>query len=260
MSTRSKYSPLRKDRHGLIDGDIILHASGYVADKNEATDDEAKKILDGMMLNIRDTLDLQSATIFLSDLEENNFRYKVAKTHPYKGNRKERSKPESYAMLKEHMLDHWEAKVTKNMEADDGMGLAQTKTTIICTIDKDLDMITGWHYNWNHYRIYSVSKDQAIKHFWTQMLTGDNTDNIKGIHRLGPKTAQKLFEGTTEELSLYSVVVGQYVEHFGEDIARSRFEENYDLLMIRGAPVGFRELAPEPDYSKIETKTGGASS
>lgn len=259
MSTRSKYSPLKQDRYGLIDGDIILHASGYVADKEETDEQGAKAILDSMILNIRDTLALTDATFFISDTDENNFRYKVAKTHPYKGNRKDKEKPKHYPMLRQYMIDKWDGKLTKDMEADDGMGLAQTKTTIICTIDKDLDMIPGWHYNWNHYSIYHVSKDQAVKHFWTQMLTGDNTDNIKGIYRLGPKKAYKLFEGSTEELSLYSVVIGQYVEHFKED-ARSRFEENYDLLKIKGAPIGFRELAPEVDYDKIDTKTGGASS
>lgn len=243
--TDTTYSPLRKDRKGLIDGDIILYACGFIADKKEVDKGGACDIVDSMLLNIRDTLDLSDARIFFSDTACNNFRYKVATTHPYKGNRKDKEKPKHFEMLKEYMLDAWGCEVAKGMEADDAMGKNQKlKTTIICTIDKDLDMIPGWHYNWNHYRIYHVNRWQAQKHFWTQMLTGDNVDNIKGIYRLGSVKAKKIFEGIESEIGLYGEVVHAYCEEFKDD-ARSRFNENYDLLMIKGAPVHFRD---EPEY------------
>ena len=152
-------------------------------------------------------------------------------------------------MLKEYMLEHWGCEVAKGMEADDAMGRHQKiNQTIICTIDKDLDMIPGWHYNWNHYRIYHVSRWEAQQHFWTQMLTGDAGDNIKGINRVGPKKADKILKDETCEMGLYAKVVYTYCEEFG-DKARSRFNENYDLLMIKGAPVNFRD---EPEYKVKE--------
>ncbi len=247
--TSDRYSPLQKDRIGLIDGDIILYACGYIADKEDADEDGARVIVDNMLLNIRGTLDLCGARIFFSDTACNNFRYKVATTHPYKGNRKDKEKPKHFEMLKEYMLDHWECEIAKGMEADDAMGKYQKiKSTIICTIDKDLDMIPGWHYNWKRYEIYNVSRWSAQKHFWTQMLTGDSTDNIKGIYRVGPVKAAKILEGVDCEMDLYAKVVYVYCEEFG-DIAQQRFNENYDLLMIRGAPVHFRD---SPEYTVRE--------
>jgi len=244
-TTAARYSPLRKERIGLIDGDIILYACGYIADKEEACEAGARTIVDNMLLNIKHTLDLRSARIFFSDTASNNFRYKVATTHPYKGNRKDRTKPTHHEMLRAYMLDYWEGEVAKKMEADDWLGKHQKiKSTIICTIDKDLDMIPGWHYNWKHYRIYTVSRWEAQLFFWTQMLTGDNTDNIKGIYRVGPVKAAKILAEVTCEMGLYARVVGAYCAEFG-DSARDRFNENYDLLMIKGAPVHFRD---EPEY------------
>lgn len=236
------YSPPSQwDRKGLIDGDIILYACGFVADKENADEDGARAIVDDMLLNIRHTLDLSSARIFFSDTAANNFRYTVAQTHPYKGNRKDREKPKHFEMLKRYMLDEWECEISTGMEADDWMGKFQKgKQTIICTIDKDLDMIPGWHYNWKRYEIYHVSRWEAQRHFWTQMLTGDSVDNIKGIYRVGPKKAEKIFEGVEYEAHLYAKVVGAYCEEFG-DKSRDRFNENYDLLMIKGAPVHFRD-------------------
>lgn len=245
-----RYSPTsHKDRKGLIDGDIILYACGYIADKEEVDEDGARLIVDNMLLNIRNTLDLYSARIFFSDTSANNFRYTVAKTHPYKGNRKDKEKPKHFEMMHSYMLDEWEVEVSTGMEADDWMGKFQKgKQTIICTIDKDLDMIPGWHYNWKRYEIYHVSRYAAQLHFWTQMLTGDATDNIKGIYRVGPVKAAKIFEGVEYEGHLYAKTVCAYNEEFG-DKARDRFNENYDLLMIKGAPVHFRD---SPEYAVKE--------
>jgi len=251
----STYSPLKKDRIGLIDGDIILYACGYIADKEEADEIGARLICDNMLLNIRHTLDLSSARIFFSDTRSKNFRYAVATTHPYKGNRKDREKPKHFEMMHKYMLDEWEAEISTGMEADDWMGKFQkVKTSIICTIDKDLDMIPGWHYNWKRYEIYHVSKQQAQRHFWTQMLTGDSVDNIKGIYRVGPKKAEKILDGIDCEMGLYAAVVHAYCEEFG-DKARDRFNENYDLLMIKGAPVHFRD-EPVREMKEIVSSWG----
>jgi len=254
-SNRATYSPLKGERKGLIDGDIILYACGFIADKNDVDVDGAYDIVDGMLLNIKHTLGLDDCRIFFSDDRDNNFRYKVATTHPYKGNRAEKEKPKHFEAIRKYMLSEWECEVSSGMEADDFLGKFQKlKSTIICTIDKDLDMIQGWHYNWKHYRIYHVNKWKAQVHFWTQMLTGDSVDNIKGIYRVGPVKAAKILEGVDCEMGLYAKVVHTYCEEFG-DKARDRFNENYDLLMIKGAPVNFRD-SPEYETPDIVTNWG----
>ncbi len=60
------------------------------------------------------------------------------------------------------------------------------------SIDKDLDMIRGWHYNFIKDKKYFIDDQQAIKHFYTQILTGDRVDNIIGLRGIGPKKAEKI--------------------------------------------------------------------
>lgn len=229
-------------RKGLIDGDILLYACGWVADKEERSLEGAYEVLDEMLLNIKFNLELDDAEIFLSDSTENNYRSEVGVTHQYKGNRSS-EKPAHFDALRQYIQDEWGARIVKGAEADDGMGKMQTRNTIICTIDKDLDMIPGWHFNWKRFEMYYVNKEDAQRFFWTQMLTGDRTDNIYAIKGVGPKKAEKILDGCVNEFLMYAAVNRAYCDEFGAH-AGDRFYENYKLLKIQGAPVNFGE--PEP--------------
>lgn len=81
-----------------------------------------------------------------------NFREDVAKKKVYKGNRKPDSKPLHYLNLVEYAKSKYECVIAKGLEADDLLGVYQTKakpeTTIICSRDKDLKIIPGLHYGW----------------------------------------------------------------------------------------------------------------
>ena len=46
------------------------------------------------------------------------------------------------------MQSRYGAQVIDGMEADDALALAQTDKTAIATIDKDLLMVVGRHYNY----------------------------------------------------------------------------------------------------------------
>jgi len=72
------------------------------------------------------------------------------------------------------------------------LGIEQTSNTIIASIDKDLDMVPGKHFNFVKNKHYEISNAEGRHKFWCQMLTGDKTDNIPGIHGIGPKTAEKI--------------------------------------------------------------------
>ena len=41
-----------------------------------------------------------------------------------------------------------------------------------------------------------ITDDEAERIFWLSMLTGDSGDDIKGLHRVGPKTAEKILSQT----------------------------------------------------------------
>ena len=70
-----------------------------------------------------------------------NFRYDIAVTAEYKGNRKDVEKPQHLEAIRKHMIKNWEAIVSKGEEADDLIGIAATeggKESIVVSIDKDM--------------------------------------------------------------------------------------------------------------------------
>ena len=180
-----------------------------------------------------------------------NFRDKVAVTHPYKGTRDVTHKPVYYQEIKDYLIDHWDAIVVEGMEADDAMGIYQyqnlptvvdqmylmegdIKQTCICTIDKDLDMIPGWHYNFRKGEMYLTTLEESDYFFHTQMLTGDRVDNIMGIKGIGPVKANKLLKGKSFEEREH-IIFNEYKKFFGQQWPE-RHKENEQLLWILREP------------------------
>lgn len=165
---------------------------------------------------------------------EGNFRDEIATIQPYKGNRDPENKPFYYKELREFMVEHYLACVVDGMEADDAMGIHQSTseagTTIICSLDKDMDMIPGWHYNWVKGFKYYVDDTMALRAFYTQLLTGDVTDNIRGVSGIGPVKAAKILAGKESEYDLYEACVQAYQGNLIE------LNENAQLLWIKRTP------------------------
>jgi len=183
---------------------------------------------------------------------DDNFREQTAVTHKYKGNRTAK-KPEYYDKIREHLIKYHNGIVTQGIEADDAMGIGQWKdyqgaqelsqsmqwekdicTTIICTIDKDLDMIPGWHYNWKKDKLYWVEEEEGMLFFYQQLLTGDTIDNIIGLKGIGPVKAKKILEGCDCELNGLRRIEMEYLKAYDDDFdtAVSRLRENASLLWI----------------------------
>jgi len=125
-----------------------------------------------------------------------NYRDKLATIKPYKGNRDPTHKPTHYKALREHLMVKYAARLVEGYEADDAVSMAQYaadwETTIICTIDKDLMMVPGIHYNYKRKSLSIVSPLEGQRAFYTQLLTGDPTDNIGGCYKVGKKRAAEL--------------------------------------------------------------------
>ena len=164
---------------------------------------------------------------------KSNYRYDIAKTVPYKGNRKDVLRPKHYEALREHLVKRHDAIVTVGEEADDTVAIDSTKLLDECWIvhvDKDLDQLQGWHYNPVRDDRYYVSDFDAYKAFCTQLLTGDRIDNIPCLAGIGPKKAAKaLAEATTKE-ELLEAAFAKYQElgHTTE-----YFTEQAQLLWLR---------------------------
>ena len=194
-----------------------------------------------LMFKVRDGIHAASYKGYLTG--KGNFRDTLATIQGYKANRDPTMKPYHYRELKTYMLDHLGATMVNGYEADDALGIEhmlyykpnqsyEEARCVIATIDKDLNMIPGWHYNFQRGECFHVDEDQAIRNFYKQILTGDTTDNISGLRKVGPVGAEKILKDCTCEAELYSATTKAYETQFDSKEAKMRIKENGQLLWI----------------------------
>lgn len=197
-----------------------------------------------------------------------SFRYFEAKTRPYKGNRKDVEKPLHYHNIRAYILSEFECVISNGLEADDMLAMHMTKNpnTILCSIDKDLRQVPGWHYSWSigprpSIPLYEVDefgtmelvdkgkskalKATGIRSLFAQALMGDLVDNIQGIPKCGPVMAYNILSPCLTELELFLATANKYREVYTLDW-KEKLREHMDLVyMIRetdeeGNPVRYK--------------------
>lgn len=207
---------------------------------------------DAMMENIIDQFDeVSEIKVWLTvpDLTK-NFRYSVSED--YKANRKAIDKPFHYQNVRGRLIEEWAAEISREgWEADDELSAAGWKawldgddSIVLCSIDKDLDTVPGNHYRWPTHNkggdFYFVTEEQARHNYWCQVLTGDNSDNIRGLHRIGNKRADSLLKRCTDDLSYYNTAKSHWVanlekEGYNEEEAVEEMHKTCKLLyLMRG--------------------------
>jgi len=243
----------------LIDADVLLYQMGALSD-NEGHPlawNLVKMRVDERIYDIMTGAECDDYKLFLTG--KSNFRIKEATILPYKGNRVS-EKPYWHSDIKKYFMESNKHKgkvvFSEYYEADDAMSIALKDSmvdayeryqsiikddpveediigsfseniswlceSVLCSIDKDLNMCPGKHSNWhkknkegNTSTNYIVSETDGRKFFFQQLLTGDMTDNIKGLYKVGPVNAKKLLGDVTEPVKLYSIVQEQYEKRFG---------------------------------------------
>jgi hypothetical protein len=175
--------------------------------------------------------------IFLSG--PTNFRQNIAVTKPYKGNRDDNAKPTYYKELGVYLRETWAAVDTEGIEADDAIGIAameakdKGRSYLVVSNDKDLDQISGVHYNWTTKEFYTVSPKAAKTSFFVQVLAGDSTDNIPGIPGIGKATAEKILSECKSP----------------EDMVDLTFQEYRDYLRKKFSKTMTQQIHPTDDYA-----------
>lgn len=209
----------------LIDADIIAYRCAAAGEEDEWGD--VQRAVDNTIYEMFRNLGLKKYIFFLTG--DNNFRLTLATTKPYKGNRKDVAKPRWLANVRQHLVDNYAAMVVQGFEADDALASARRRyrSSVICTIDKDLYQVDGFHYNFVKDKLFYVSDAQAEWNLWEQVVSGDVTDNIPGLPRVGPAKYRKAYEGA--ELSCAEIAYNLYEEHGQLDI----FNEQIELIRMR---------------------------
>lgn len=263
------------NRKPLIDADMLRYECGFGVEFNEDGGKfihNFEPALDLLEHKIRVILEETEATepptLYLTQdkamaarhKEEYvpNFREAIAVSAVYKGTRAS-GKPFHYDNLTEYMLSKYDCIVAKGYEADDLLSIHQGESnkdyeTIICSRDKDLRITPGWHYTWEcgkaraygpHYveplgHLDAPVKNKmfgtGLKFFYSQMITGDTVDNIKGMPGRGPAYAYKILNECENEEELFNAVRDVYVEYFNGQSQigewREYFKEQAALLWM----------------------------
>lgn len=232
--------PVKSKLIPIVDIDSVVYRCGYASDSNKDTEgniiqEPLSYCLNSVKQSVAAIMDVfepsEKARIFLQG--GGNYRDRLASIQPYKGNRDPAKRPTWYAEIREYLLEFCGAELVTGMETDDACGIEQwkykDKSTCIVSIDKDLDMIPGWHYNYVKQEMYYVNLAEANKKFWTQVLTGDTTDNIRGIPKVGIKTAEKLLANVDSWMDMAAVASKAYADKgIADELA-----ENATLLWIQ---------------------------
>ena len=217
----------------LVDADFLqlAYRIGFatVGEDAKAAKARLKEWLDNLLYF---TLEIEDYQLFLTG--KGNFRDDIAKTQPYKGNRVGFVKPEHYQLCRDVMIDDYGASVSFGEEADDVVAYkSREKPYIMVHVDKDLDQLSGCHYNPVKNEWYDVSEFEGLYSFYTQMLTGDRTDHIPGLAGIGPAKAKKILKGMETEQELAEAVWKAY-QDAGHDI--DYYTEQGTLLWLKRTP------------------------
>jgi 5'-3' exonuclease len=239
----------------IIDADSILYQIAYM----QPSPALCRKALDDKLKEIMTNTGAISGAVFIKG--KDNFRYEVDAA--YKGNRKDTIEPE----VKDRIDDLYEyckdfSIQSDGGEADDYCGIAadlalqDNKRYIVCHIDKDLDCIPGWHYNFRKDTLYYVEPEDGYRFLMMQILTGDATDNIQGLRGVGPKTAEKLINGVPNNL-LWSRVIDIWKEKCGDNW-EPFFLKCANCIYIRESdddlkPLTFEELKERLSWKTTDT-------
>jgi len=210
----------------LVDADFLVYRIGF-ADR-DASEGIAKSRLTKLLFDIvYEKLKADDYKAWITG--KNNYRYEMAVTVPYKGNRKDLERPPHYEVLREHLL-RLGAVMTDGDEADDAVAEASVDGGWIVHVDKDLNQLPGWHYNPVKDEKYHVTEEEGHRSFYTQLLTGDRIDNILGLDGIGPKKAEKILKDAKTELEMYEAVKAAYEKN---GVSHERLLESGNLLWLR---------------------------
>ena len=198
----------------ILDGDVLVYRAAFAT--QDEPPEEAEKVVDQIVdYVIGQTVVFPHGSNFYCWLTgKGNFRYQLAKTQEYKGNRRDTVKPSHYSHVREYLQTKWAAQVTEGCEADDAISIEAYKgdleSTVIVSVDKDFDTVPCWRYNFTKDEWIKNTPESALRFFYEQVLTGDRVDNIGGIHGVGPKKAQKILGDATTEEELFQKCLDAY--------------------------------------------------
>lgn len=248
----------------LIDGDVILYELGFAAEASWKKGEEAREdfppfdyVSELVDMRIGNICAMAGGTVppKFYFTGKTNFRNEIAKKRGYKD--RASNKPSHYHNIKAYIKGKWEWEQQEGLEADDLMAIEQTKRpleTIICTRDKDLRQVPGWHFGWELgkqpqfgpslvdelgyvvlEKVGTVSKlrGTGTLFFYGQCLVGDSVDTVPGLPGYGPVKAFKLLHNCLDTTEAFKRVLEVYRAFYGASAEQELLEQGQLLWMVR---------------------------
>ena len=214
----------------LIDADILVYRIAWGS--QEDSEEVACERLHDKIREIQNEMCCDVVTCYLTSNDKSNFRFKLSSN--YKANRVQ-EKPIHYELMRRVLIEEYNATIVSHQEADDQLGIDQTEHSCIVSIDKDLDQIQGWHYNFVKGIKYFIDKTQGLYNFYAQVLTGDTADNVQGCPKIGKVKAERLLKQCKTEKDFLEKVVVAYENEYLEGWEEKLYLAG-NLLWIRRKP------------------------
>ena len=130
----------------------------------------------------------------------------------YKANRKNKRKPLALYAMVEQIKQRYESVSYTGLEGDDVLGLLATSkrysNSIVVSPDKDMKTVPCTLIASDDMEL--ITKKKADRHWMIQSLTGDSTDNFKGLIGCGPVTADKILGDAKTLPDMWDKVVKAY--------------------------------------------------
>ena len=244
LDMRGNLLPPKSDKIALIDADTAIFAACCVMEQampvcedDYATKEEWLEVFnsanfsDGILYMIDINEAKRAADDKLNDILERtgcssyelhftggrkSFRYDI---YPkYKANRLGGRVPLGLREVKKLFVDEG-AELHYDWEADDSV-IAKMRAFpdkyILCAVDKDvLYSLEGHHFNYYQnsniqMHFFDVDAHTAMLHHYKQTLTGDSSDNVPGLYRVGVKTADKILKDVKTEKEAWDTVCAAY--------------------------------------------------
>jgi hypothetical protein len=170
-----------------------------------------------MIEGIEIVLTVKPSREVCDDLKD-NFRYMVMETvqdpevKGYKSNRKGMDVPEGLDELYDYVFNLDNTVCISEIEADDYCVYMASQGHIICALDKDVLGSIEVGYNYNRKEWVDNHKTDIKRFPYLQTLTGDSSDGLRGVYRVGTKGAEKILGSEVDEFELWKRVVQTYYE------------------------------------------------
>lgn len=243
-----------------VDGDTLAYRTAAVCETHFEGACEA--ILDSALKRISTLSGVSLMRIYLSG--ENNFRYSVGVTKPYKGNRATMVHPQFLGHCKNYLETKYKAIRVHGYEADDGIATDMVVNGAIhCGVDKDILQIPGDHFNYVKAdediskAWISIDEEDATVLLYRQILMGDTSDNVPGLPGVGEKKAESFVtnavDAKDQAIAAYRMVVPAKLPGVDPMVY---FEEQQNLIkMVTNVPLSFdNTIFIEPNTDGFEAQ------